>query len=101
MDGLKRASEDLLYEKMMGCDDKFTLLHSVLELMKLKASNRWFDKSFMDLLLLLRDIALEAKQVARQHLPSKEAYSSISLGCGKNTCVFEPLHPVPEGVRTL
>src|SRR6266498_4774510 len=37
LDGLKRASEDLLYEKTMGCDDKFTLLHSVLELLKQKA----------------------------------------------------------------
>ena len=48
LDGLKRASEDLLYEKTMGCDDKFTLLHSVLELLKLKARNGWSDKSFTD-----------------------------------------------------
>src|SRR6266498_5295075 len=54
LDGLKRASEDLLYEKTMGCDDKFTLLHSVLELLRLKARNGWSDKSFMDLLVLLR-----------------------------------------------
>src|SRR6266540_4101817 len=53
-DGLKRASEDLLYDKTMGCDEKFTLLHSVLELLKLKARNGWSDKSFMDLLALLR-----------------------------------------------
>ena len=52
LDGLKRASEDLLYEKTMGCDDKFMLLHSVLELLKLKARNRWSDKSFTDLLVL-------------------------------------------------
>ena len=29
LDGLKRASEELLYDNTMGCDDKFTLLHSV------------------------------------------------------------------------
>src|SRR5438128_2507530 len=49
LDGLKRASEELLYDKMMGCDDKFTLLHSVLELLKLKARDRWseeFHRSF-------------------------------------------------------
>src|SRR6266540_3262792 len=56
LDVLKRASEDLLYDKSMGCDDKFTLLHSVLELLKLKVSNGWSDKSFTDLLLLLRDM---------------------------------------------
>src|SRR5207244_9207201 len=49
LDVLKRASEDLLYDNLMGCDNKFTLLHSVLELLKLKASNGWFDKSFMDI----------------------------------------------------
>src|SRR6266540_5623382 len=31
LDGLKRVSEELLYDKTMGCDDKFTLLHSELE----------------------------------------------------------------------
>src|SRR5436190_830096 len=56
LDVLKRASEDLLYNKTMGCDDKFTLLHSLLELLKLKASNRWSDKSFTDLLVPLRDM---------------------------------------------
>src|SRR5436190_22151657 len=61
LDGLKRASEDLLYEKTMGCDDKFTLLHSVLELLKLKARNRWSDKSSTDLLVLLRDMLPKAK----------------------------------------
>src|SRR5438105_4236294 len=54
LDGLKSASEDLLYDKMMCCDDKFMLLHSVLELLMLKAMNGWSDKSFMDLLVLLR-----------------------------------------------
>src|SRR6266498_1127491 len=32
LDGLKRASEELLYDKTMGCDEKFMLLYSVLEL---------------------------------------------------------------------
>src|SRR6266508_4479610 len=56
LDGLKRESEDLLYDKTMGCDDKFTLLHSMLELLKLKARNGWSNKSFTDLLVLLRDM---------------------------------------------
>src|SRR6266542_1820463 len=56
VDGLKRASEELLYDKTMGCDNKFTLLHSVLELLKLKAKNGWSDKSFTDLLVLLKDM---------------------------------------------
>src|SRR6266540_5493890 len=35
----------------------------------------------------LKGHAPEGKQVAMQHLPSKEAYSSVSLGCAKNTRV--------------
>ena len=31
-----------------------------------------------------------------QYLPSKEAYSSVSLGCGKSTRASEPLHPIPK-----
>ena len=46
----------------------------------------------------LKGHAPEGKQVAMQHLPSKEAYSSVSIGCAKNTRVSEPLHPIPEGV---
>src|SRR6266540_5353895 len=63
LDGLKRASEDLLYEKMMGCDGKFTLLHSVLGLLKLKARNEWSDKSFTDLLVLLKDMLPKANRL--------------------------------------
>src|SRR5438105_11973636 len=41
----------------------------------------------------LKGHAPKAKQVTMQHLPSKEAYSSISLGCGKihacpNHCIL-------------
>ena len=46
-----KAKEELLYEKSMGCHKRFTVLRSVLELMKLKASNAWSSKSFMELLL--------------------------------------------------
>src|SRR6266540_3642739 len=42
--------------------------------------------------------AAQGKQVAMQHLPSKEAYSSVSIGCAKNTRVSKPLHPILEGV---
>src|SRR6266498_3700291 len=45
--GLMRASEKPLFP---GSKAKFTLLYGVLELLKLKASNRW---SFNDLLCLL------------------------------------------------
>jgi hypothetical protein len=51
---LDKASIDLLYEECKGCDKEHTLLFMVLELMKLKASNRSSDTSFLALLELLR-----------------------------------------------
>src|SRR5438876_492181 len=83
LDGLKRASEDLLYDKMMGCDDKFTLLHSVLKLLKLKARNGWSSKSVTKLLVLLRDMLPKPNKLPCNTYPSKEAYSTVSLGCAK------------------
>src|SRR5207237_3168872 len=93
LDGLKRASEDLLYEKMMGCDDKFTLLHSVLELLKLKARNGWSDKSFMDLLVLLRDMLPKANKLPCNTYQAKKLIAPLALDVQKihacpNHCIL-------------
>ena len=98
LDGLKRASEDLLYEKTMGCDDKFTLLHSVLELLKLKARNEWSDKSFTNLLVLLRDMLPKANKLPCNTYRGKKLIAPLALDVQKNTRVSEPLHPIPEGI---
>ena len=95
LDGIKRATEDLLYDKMMGCDDKFTLL--VLELLKLKASNGWSNKSFTDLLLLLRYILPKPNKLPCNTYRVKKLIALLAWDVG-NTHVSEPLHPVPEGV---
>src|SRR6266511_676729 len=79
LDGLKRASEELLYNKMMGCDDKFTLLHSVLDLLELKARNGWSDKSFMDLLVLLRDMLPKANKFPCNTYREKKLIALLAL----------------------
>ena len=58
--GLMSALEKPLFP---GCKAKFTLLYGVLELLKLKASNRWSDKSFTDLLCLLGDMLPEGNEL--------------------------------------
>src|SRR6266511_2369368 len=93
LDGLKRASEDLLYEKTMGCDDKFTLLHSVLELLKLKARNRWSDKSFTDLLVLLKDKLPKANKLPCNTYRAKQLIAPLALDVQKipacpNHCII-------------
>jgi hypothetical protein len=42
-----------LYDESNGCGKEFTQLRVMLELLKLKASHRWFDNSFSKLLNLL------------------------------------------------
>src|SRR6266508_5102612 len=93
LDGLKRASEDLLYEKTMGCDDKFTLLHLVLELLKLKARNGWSDKSFMDLLVLLKDMLPKANKLPCNTYRAKKLIAALTLDVQKrhaclNHCIL-------------
>src|SRR5438105_13948180 len=79
LDGLKRASEELLYDKTMGCDDKFTLLHSVLELLKLKARNGWSNKSFTDLLVLLRDMLPKANKLPCNTYQNEKLIALLAL----------------------
>lgn len=50
---LEKASKDLLYDETKGCDKDFTVLRSVLELLRLKAKHGWSDTSFNDLMSLL------------------------------------------------
>ena len=83
LDGLKRASEELLYDKTMGCDNKFTLLHSVLELLKLKAKNGWSDKSFTDLLVLLRDVLPKPNKLPCNTYRAKKLISPLALDVQK------------------
>lgn len=58
------ASKDLLYEKSKGFGKEFTILHMVLELMKLRAIHGWPDASFNELL----EQTFKAKLVAKMHL---------------------------------
>src|SRR6266540_4943565 len=93
LDGLKSASEDLLYDKTMGCHDKFTLLHSVLELLKLKARNGWSDKSFTDLLVLLRDILPKPNKLPCNTYRAKKLIAPLVLDVQKihacpNHCIL-------------
>src|ERR1044072_3048898 len=69
---LKSDAEKPLYN---GCS-KFTRLSAVLKLFNLKASNGWTDKSFTDLLILLKDMLPEDNIV----LPSR-TYEAKQMMC--------------------
>src|SRR6266542_5973614 len=88
--GLMSASEKPLF---LGCKTKFTLLYGVLELLQLKASNRWFDKSFTDLLCLLGDMLLEGNELPANTYRAKKVLCPLGLEVEKiyayrNDCIL-------------
>ena len=88
--GLMSASEKPLFP---GCKAKFTLLYGVLELLKLKASNRWSDKSFTDLLCLLGDMLPEGNELPANTNRAKKVLCPLGLEVEKihacqNDCIL-------------
>ena len=100
--GLMGASEKPLFP---GCKAKFTLLYAVLELLKLKASNSWSDKSFNELLGLLGDMLPEGNELPINTYRAKKVLCPLGLEVEKihacrNDCIlyrkeFAKLHSCP------
>jgi hypothetical protein len=92
-EALKKASKELLYEESKGCDKEFTVLHSVLELLRLKASNGWSDKSFSDLLSLLANMLPKPNSLPTTTYLAKKLICPLSLDVQKihacpNHCIL-------------
>src|SRR6266511_1029648 len=89
----------------LGCKAKFTLLYGVLELLKPKASNRWSNKSFNDLLCLLGDMLPEGNELPANTYRAKKVLCPLGLEVEKihacrNDCIlywkeFANLHSCP------
>jgi Cdc6-like AAA superfamily ATPase len=58
-----KVLRDLLYEEWKGCHKEHTMLCMTLELLELKASNRWSDSSFSALLDLRKEDRVEQKAI--------------------------------------
>ncbi|XP_052138874.1 uncharacterized protein LOC127757413 [Oryza glaberrima] len=87
-DALKKAANDLLYDEAKGCEKDFTLLRTVLELMRLKARNGWSDSSFNDLLVLLKKLFPQPNSLPTSTYEAKKLICPLSLGVRKiHACV--------------
>ena len=62
----QRLVEDSTTPLYPGCKEEHRKLHTVLMLLQLKASNRWSDKSFTELLGFLWDVLPEGNS---KHVP--------------------------------
>ena len=87
-DALKKAANDLLYDEAKGCEKDFTLLRTVLELMRLKVRNGWSDSSFNDLLVLLKKHFPQPNSLPTSTYEAKKLICPLSLGVRKiHACV--------------
>ncbi len=78
-------AEKLLYE---GCT-KFTRLSAMLKLYNLKSGNGWTDKSFTDLLTLLKDMLPDNNVLRGRTYEAKQMLRSIGMG-------YEKIHVCPN-----
>jgi hypothetical protein len=90
---LNKASRDLLYEECKGCHKEHMVLCMTLELLKLKASNRWSDISFSALLELLSKILPKPNDLPTSTYLAKKIICPLTLGVEKihacpNHCIL-------------
>jgi hypothetical protein len=90
---LDKASRELLYEECKWCDKEHTVLWMTLELLKLKASSRWFDTSFSALLELLTKVLQKLNCLPSSTYQVKKIICPLTLGTEKiyaclNHCIF-------------
>jgi hypothetical protein len=90
---LDKASIDLLCEECKGCDKKHTLFWMMVELLKLKTSNRCSNTSFSDLLQLLTKVLPKLNGLPNSTYLAKKIICPLTLGVEKihacqNQCIL-------------
>jgi hypothetical protein len=92
-EALKKAAKELLYDESKGCDRDYTVLRSVLELIRLKARHGWLDTSFNDLMDLLRVMLPKPNLLPTNTYQAKKLICPLSIGVQKihaceNHCIL-------------
>nr|XP_025877444.1 uncharacterized protein LOC107279356 [Oryza sativa Japonica Group] len=80
-EALEKAAKELRYDEAKGCDKDYTVLRSVLELLRLKAKHGWSDTSFNDLMDLLKVM------LPKSNLLPTNTYQTKKLICPLSLCV--------------
>jgi hypothetical protein len=81
---LNKPSRGHLYEECKGCHKKHMVLWMILELLKLKASNRWLDSSFSTLLDLLSKVLPKPNGLPTSTYLAKKIICPLTSGVEKN-----------------
>ncbi|XP_052137311.1 uncharacterized protein LOC127755664 [Oryza glaberrima] len=80
-EALEKAAKELRYDEAKGCDKDYTVLRSVLELLRLKTRHGWSDTSFNDLMDLLKVM------LPKPNLLPTNTYQAKKLICPLSLCV--------------
>ncbi len=92
-EALEKAAKELLNDEAKGCDKDYSVLRSVLELLRLKARHGWSDMSFNDLMDLLRVMLPKLNLLPTNTYQAKKLICPLSLGVQKihaceNHCIL-------------
>ncbi|XP_066159869.1 uncharacterized protein [Oryza sativa Japonica Group] len=92
-EALEKAAKELLYDEAKGCDKDYSVLRSVLELLRLKARHGWSDTRFNDLMDLLRVMLPKPNLLPTNTYQAKKLICPLSLGVQKmhaceNHCIL-------------
>jgi hypothetical protein len=90
---LNKASRDLLYKECKGCHREHTVLWMILELLKLKDTNRCLDSSFWALLEMLSKVLPKPNGLPTSTYLAKKIICPLTLGVEKihacpNHCIL-------------
>ena len=88
-EAVKKSVEELIYDSSKGCPKHWIVLHSILELLTLKAKHSWLDDSFNDLLRILAWLLPKPNKVPTNTYRAKKLVSSFMMG-------VERIHACPN-----
>jgi hypothetical protein len=93
LEKLKRLVADMKMPLYLSCKENYTKLFGTLKLLQLKATHHWTDRSFDELLDLLRDMLPEGNELPKTTYEAKQIVCPMGLevekihAC-KNDCVL-------------
>jgi hypothetical protein len=82
----KKMIENSKKSFYLGCAAQYMRLFVMVKLFQLKASNRWSDNSFNDLLMLLKDMLPQGNVVPDTVYEAKQIFCPLGLEVEKSMC---------------
>jgi hypothetical protein len=96
----KKMIEDFKKPFYHGCVAQYMRLYAMVKLFQLKASNRWSDYSFKDLLMLLKDMLPQGNAVPETVYEVSHPVFKAKTRCSSYVCPGSNCHTYGQNVST-